>query len=281
MSKKITISCLQYTSLEDENETLKIINPLIENAASRKSDLIALPECSTFMCKNKINTMNQSKVEKDSISLSNIVKLARLYKVNILIGSLQTKLNNQNRLVNRSFLINSLGKIISRYDKIHMFDVKLENGQHFQESDTYKAGKKAIVSKLNIGDKKIYLGLSICYDLRFPNLYQDLANAGAEIISVPAAFTKVTGKAHWHTLLKARAIETGCFLIAPAQVGKHFDTRVSYGHSLMVTPWGKVIMDAKKTGPTVITANIDIDEVYKSRQMIPCIKNKREYKIKN
>ena len=280
MSNKIIVSCLQYTSLKSEIETLKKIGPLIKDAALRKSDLIALPECATFLCEGKNSTLQNACLEKNSVSIYEISKMAVSYKVNILIGSLQIRLNeNKKLLANRSYMINKSGKIVNKYDKIHMFDVKLKNGQEFNESKIYSSGKKAIVSKLEVKNRKYFIGLTICYDLRFPNLFQDLAKAGSEIICVPSAFTKTTGKVHWHTLLKARAIETGCFFLAPAQVGTHFPGRESYGHSLIVNPWGEVLADGEqKEG--IITSKLDINEVNKTRMMIPNLKNQKKYSIK-
>ena len=281
MSKEIIVSCLQYKSLQNEKETLKKITPLIEKAASINSDIVALPECATFINKEKKQTIQNSDFENNSISISKITKLAKDFKINILIGSLQTKVpSNKNYfIVNRSFLINRNGKIIQRYDKIHMFDVELPNGQEFKESNIYTAGNKAIISELNVRKKIYKLGLTICYDLRFPSLFQDLATAGAEIIFVPSAFTKTTGKYHWHTLLKSRAIETGCFVVAPAQVGKHFINRESYGHSLIISPWGIVLADGH-TKEGIISAKIDIDEVKKTRKMMPTLSNQKKYSIK-
>ena len=160
-----------------------------------------------------------------------------------------------------------------------MFDVKLSCGQEFNESKIYTPGKEAKISKIKVRNNSFFLGLTICYELRFPNLYQDLAKAGAQIISVPSAFTKTTGKAHWVTLLRARAIETGCFIIAPAQIGPHFLGRESYGHSLIIDPWGKILANAK-TKESIITAKIDIDDVSKSRGKISNLINQREYSIK-
>ena len=203
-------------------------------------------------------------------------------QVNILIGSLQTKVIFRNKknccLVNRSFFINTKGIVINKYDKIHMFDVILSDKEKFIESDTYLSGDKAVLGELNVNGNKIKFGLTICYDLRFPGLFRDLAKAGAEIIFVPSAFSKTTGKLHWHALLKARAIENGCFIIAPAQTGEHFKGRSSFGHSLIVSPWGEILADAKKT-EGIVTSKINIQEVYMCRKKIPSLKNGKRYKF--
>ena len=171
-------------------------------------------------------------------------------------------------------MIGPTGDILYKYDKIHLYDVKLPNGDVFRESDTYKSGNKAIIAEIK--KNKIKIGLTICYDLRFPHLYQDLAVNGAEIIVVPSAFSNLTGPVHWHTLLKARAIETGAFIIAPAQTGSHECGRTSYGHSLIVSPWGEIIKDAKKK-VGIIHSNIDLNEVIKARKAIPSLNSKKIY----
>jgi len=284
MSSEIIISCLQYTSFQNEEVTLKKISKLIKKASDRKSSLIALPECSTFIYQDKNNTIENASFENESLTIKTIKKLAIHYRINILIGSLQTKVFNKNKnnffLVNRSFLIDIKGNIICKYDKIHMFDVILSDKEKFFESKTYTSGDKAIIGKLNFGKKKIKFGLTICYDLRFPHLYRDLAKAGAEIIFVPSAFAKTTGKDHWHSLLKARAIENGCFIIAPAQTGIHFRGRKSFGHSLIISPWGKILADGK-TKEGVITSKINIDEVNACRKKLPSLANEKSYKLEN
>ena len=281
MSNKILVSCIQYRAFEDEVKTLKKLLPMIINAAKNKPDLITLPECATFLCSNKRKTLLSATKEECSLTIREISKLAKSLKLNILIGSLQTiiKISNKKELVNRSFLINFDGKIVQRYDKIHMFDVTLPNGKTYNESKTYTNGEKAVISNLIVGKKVYKLGLTICYDIRFPMLYRALAKAGAQIITVPSAFTKKTGESHWHALLKARAIETGCYLIAPAQVGKHFQGRETYGHSLIVSPWGKVLADGGKK-ECIINAKIDISKVNKTRSMIPSLSNEKKFTLK-
>ena len=172
------------------------------------------------------------------------------------------------------FLIGPNGRILYKYDKIHLYDVILPNGDIFKESDTYSGGKTAVIAKIKTNNIKI--GMTICYDLRFPRLYQDLALNGAEIIVVPSAFSNVTGPVHWHTLLKARAIETGSFIIAPAQTGKHECGRISYGHSLIISPWGRILKDAKKK-VCIISAKINLYEVVAARKAIPCLHSIKHY----
>ncbi len=207
------------------------------------------------------------------MSLQTLIEIAKTNSIYLLIGSLPIKL--QKKIANRSFLIGPNGNILYKYDKIHLFDVKLPNGEVFEESNTYSQGSKAIIAK--IGQKNnIKIGMTICYDIRFPHLYQDLAQNGAEIITVPSAFSSITGPVHWHTLLKARAIETGCFILAPAQTGRHECGRKSFGHSLIVSPWGEIIAEAD-TGIGLISTTINLDEVKGARLAIPSLSSRKTY----
>ena len=251
------VACIQYKSYEDEKKTLKKLIPLIYSAAQKKIDLITLPECATFLNTNKSDTMMNASFERNSFSLSMIKEIAKNLDVNILIGSLQTleyKMLTK-KLFNRSFLINRKGNVICKYDKIHMYDVKISKQQSYQESKTYESGQSAKIAKLKINGKYYKIGMTICYDLRFPYLFRDLALNGADLITVPSVFMHITGKDHWHSLLKARAIETGCYIVAPAQYGHYLNKRKSYGHSLIVSPWGKILKDAK-TENNIIIADI-------------------------
>ncbi len=274
------VACIQYKSYESEKQTLKKIIPLIYNTAKKKVDLITLPECATFLNVDKSETMINASFEKDSLSLKIIKETAKNLNVNILIGSLQTLeyMMYKKKLFNRSFLINRKGKIISKYDKIHMYDVRINKNQSYQESKTYESGNSAKIAKLRINGKYFKIGMTICYDLRFPHLFRDLALNGADLITVPSVFMHITGKDHWHNLLKARAIETGCYIVAPAQYGRYFNKRKSYGHSLIVSPWGKILADAK-TDKNIIVSNIDKNEIKKARSKIPSLYVNKEYKI--
>ena len=272
-SNVISVSCLQYTSTTNELHTLEMINPLINKAIDLGSDIIALPECATALQGDPSNTIKLAKTQSENISLKILKEIAKTNSVHILIGSLPIKTNN--KITNRSFLIGPNGKTLYKYDKIHMFDVNLPNGESYKESDTYSPGSKAVLAKVKL-QKIVKIGMTICYDLRFPKLFQDLAINGAEIITVPSAFSKNTGKLHWHTLLRARAIETGCFIIAPAQTGTHCKGRKTYGHSLIISPWGKIIADAKKE-TNLINAKINLDIVKEARLAIPNLNAQRKY----
>ena len=272
MNRKLSIACLQYSSAKNEKHTLETIKDLIDKALDIDAELITLPECATSLQKNSVLTNELAKTEDENFSLQILKEIAKLNSVFILIGSLPIKVDD--KLVNRSFLVGPKGDVLYKYDKIHLYDVNLPNGDIYRESDTYKSGNKAIIAKIK--KNKIKIGLTICYDLRFPHLFQDLAVNGAEIIVVPSAFSNLTGPVHWHTLLKARAIETGAFIIAPAQTGYHECGRTSYGHSLIVSPWGEVLKDAKEE-IGIIHANINLDEVMKARRAIPALNSKKGY----
>jgi predicted amidohydrolase len=178
------------------------------------------------------------------------------------------------RAANRSFLFAADGSVLARYDKLHMFDVDLPGGESYRESDTFRPGDSAVVADLPWAR----LGLSICYDVRFPYLYRDLARAGADVIAVPSAFTRQTGEAHWHVLLRARAIETGCFIVAPAQTGTHHKDRKTFGHSLIVDPWGRVLADAG-TEPGIVAADIDLERISAARGAVPALSHDRAYHV--
>ena len=180
------------------------------------------------------------------------------------MGSVPERFNTS-KFVNRSYLFDSFGLQKTVYDKINLFDVYLNKNENYLESKNYKAGNKVIISKLSWGN----LGMSICYDLRFPNLYKKLAKKGADFFSIPAAFTFTTGKAHWHSLIRSRAIENGCFVFAPAQCGMHDNGRKTYGHSMIVDPWGRILVEAKNNEKQIICATIDINEIKECRKKIP------------
>jgi deaminated glutathione amidase len=273
MSINLSLTCLQYTATKQESITLKAIKPLINQALDVGSDFIALPECATSLQNKPEITKKLATIETENITLQTFMETAKENKVHILIGSLPIKIGH--KIANRSFLIGPSGNILYKYDKIHLFDVKLPNGEMFKESNTYSRGSKAIIATIE-QKKKVKIGMTVCYDLRFPHLYQDLAQNGAEIITVPSVFSDITGPVHWHTLLKARAIETGCFVIAPAQTGLHQCGRKSFGHSLIISPWGEILADAGRD-VCIINAKINLDEVQKARQAIPSLISKKNY----
>ena len=245
------VSCIQLKSNNKVEQNLKKTIKLIYKAANQKADFILTPEVSSIFSLSKKDLIKSCKSMKEDVYLIGIKKIAKQLKKWILIGSLIIK-TGKNKLVNRSILIDRSGNIRSYYDKIHMYDAKLSKKEKYFESKVFNAGKKIKSFKLPWGR----LGMSICYDLRFPNLYRKLAKNGSIFLSIPSAFTETTGKKHWHSLLKARAIENYSYIFAPAQGGTHYNGRKTYGHSLIISPDGKVIKELKKS-EGVITTDID------------------------
>jgi predicted amidohydrolase len=253
----------------DVAENTEAASSLIREAAGQGAQLIATPEMTTLLDRNPGAAWEKSTTEEADPGLAAFRALARELKATLLIGSISIRAEDR-KCANRSFLIGPQGDVVARYDKIHMFDVQLGAGNIYRESDSFAAGGEAIVAPLPEG----ILGMTVCYDVRFPDLYRQLAVAGAQIIAVPAAFTRITGEAHWHVLLRARAIETACFVIAPAQGGKHADGRETYGHSLIIDPWGEILTEAG-TEPGVITATLDLVKVDEARRKIPSLSHVR------
>jgi deaminated glutathione amidase len=260
------VSCIQLRSNDKIQDNLKKTKKLIIRAINQGSDFILTPEVSSLFSLNKRQLLKICKPMNEDIYLNGIKKLAKKYKKFILIGSLIIKVK-KNKLVNRSVLINNDGSIKSYYDKIHMYDAILSNKEKYFESKTFTAGKK--IKSVNLPWGK--LGLSICFDLRFPNLYRKLSKTGCIFLSIPSAFTETTGKKHWHSLLKARAIENFSYVFAPAQCGTHFNGRKTFGHSMIVSPDGKILKELKKV-EGVITATIDKELPKQLRRIIPSLK---------
>ena len=261
------VSCIQLKSNNNILYNLKKTEKLISKAVKQKSDFILTPETSSLFSLEKKKLLKICKPMKEDIYLNGIKKLAKKYKKWILIGSLIVKVS-RNRLVNRSVLVDKTGKIRAYYDKIHMYDVVLSKREKYFESKTFTAGKKIKSSNLPWGK----LGLSICYDLRFPNMFRKLSKVGCDYFSIPSAFTETTGKRHWHSLLKARAIENFCYIFAPAQGGTHYNGRKTFGHSMVVSPDGKILKELKKS-EGVITVTINPTLPKKLRSISPSLKS--------
>jgi deaminated glutathione amidase len=268
---QIKVACLQMRSGTDVTENISEASALIRQAATQGAELIATPEMTTLLDRKPGAVWQKATTEEADLGLKAFRSLAAELKTTLLIGSMPIRAAGH-KCANRSFLIGPDGQVKARYDKIHMFDVKLNAGNVYRESDSFAAGAEAVVAALPAG----LLGMTICYDVRFPDLYRQLAWAGAKIIAVPAAFTRITGEAHWHILLRSRAIETGCFLLAPAQGGKHQDGRETYGHSLIIDPWGEILAEAGED-PTVITATLDLSKVDEVRGRIPSLSHARDF----
>jgi predicted amidohydrolase len=246
---------------------------LIGEAKSAGADYVQTPEMTNILAAKREQLFAAIVAEEADSTLATLRELARKLAITVHIGSLAIK-HSPERAVNRSFLIAPSGEIAARYDKIHMFDVDLADGESYRESNSYRPGETAVLADLPWGR----LGLTVCYDLRFPALYRALAEAGATLLAIPSAFTRQTGEAHWHVLMRARAIENGCFVFAAAQGGKHENGRETYGHSLIVDPWGRVLAEGG-TEPGVVMAEIDVGEVAKARGRIPSLEHGRRFEI--
>jgi predicted amidohydrolase len=246
----------------------------IRAAAGSGCHYVQTPEVTTLFETDRVRLFAETKPEDGHPALAQFSDLARELSIWLHIGSMGI-LVSPDKIANRSFLFSPQGEIAARYDKIHMFDVDLPGGESYRESRNYQAGERGVVVDLPWGG----LGLTICYDIRFPYLYRALAKAGARFIAIPAAFTVPTGMAHWHTLIKARAIETQCFVLAAAQAGQHETGRATYGHSLIVSPWGDVLAEADATTPTVITADIDLAVLETARSRVPSLTHDRPFDI--
>jgi predicted amidohydrolase len=271
---QIMVACVQMRSGVDVAENIAAAAPLIRDAAGRGADLIATPEMTTLIDRRPGAVWEKSTIEEADPGLKAFRALAAELRKTLLIGSIAVR-TDQGKCANRSFLIGPDGEVQARYDKIHMFDVQLNAGNIYRESDSFAAGSEAVIASLPAG----VLGMTVCYDVRFPDLYRQLALSGAKIIAVPAAFTRITGEAHWNILLRSRAIETGCFILAPAQGGKHQDGRETYGHSLIIDPWGEVLAEAG-VDPCVITAALDLSKVDDVRAKIPSLRHMRDFRVR-
>jgi deaminated glutathione amidase len=269
MSMSFTAACVQFTAGPDPEPNLRVVSDLIRRARDAGADFIMTPEITGMFEPKRDRHLAKATDEATNPVIAAFRDLARETGAWLLLGSTPIKLEAE-RLANRSFLLAPDGAIAARYDKIHMFDVDLKNGESYRESALYRPGESSILATLPWGT----LGMTVCYDLRFPYLYRALAQAGADFLSIPAAFTVPTGKAHWHVLQRARAIENACFVFAPAQWGEHAEGRKTFGHSLIVDPWGEILADAGE-GVGFITAEIDTAKIAEARRMVPALRHDR------
>lgn len=260
-------------------DNLESAEALIRAAAKGGADYIQTPENTALMELEPALVLSQVQPEAQSVPLARFRALAAELGIWLHLGSLGIKVD-QARIANRSFLIDPKGAITARYDKLHMFDVDLPGGESYRESDSYDAGTKGVVAALSPGGCPVQLGMTICYDLRFPGLYRALAMAGATMIAIPAAFTKQTGAAHWHALVRARAIETCCYVLAASQGGLHENGRETFGHTMIVSPWGDILAEAGED-PGVIFADIDLARVHDMRSRIPSLRHGRHFEVEN
>jgi predicted amidohydrolase len=265
------VALVQMTASDDPAHNIEQLESALETAARGSADFVCTPEVSNCLSTSRSHQHAVLLPEPRDPTLAAMRRAAQKYGFWLLLGSLALRTADpQGRFANRSFLIDPEGRVKGRYDKIHMFDVDLTETESFRESAAYRPGTRATMVQTPWGG----LGLSICYDLRFPELYRALAQAGASFLTIPSAFAPETGVAHWETLLRARAIETGCFVIAPAQTGEHpasnGKSRRTYGHSMVVAPWGEVLVDAG-TAPCVTFLDIDPGEVDIARRRVPAV----------
>jgi len=280
MTARFHIACVQMTSAREPGPNIKAASAHVCAARDAGAQLVMLPEVVNMVETPGPLTLEKACVEAEDPFFSAMRALAQKTGIWLLVGSIILKSDrplakthdgdSREILVNRSLLIDAAGGVVARYDKIHMFDVDLEDGESYRESKSYRPGAAAVVAETPWGT----LGMTVCYDLRFPHLYRTLAHRGASYLSIPSAFTQTTGAAHWHVLMRARAIENGCFVFAPAQCGVHESGRKTYGHALIVDPWGRVLADGGKE-PGIISAEINPAEIRNVRDRIPSLTHDR------
>lgn len=269
----VKVAAVQMRSGTSPERNAADFEKLVREAASKGAQYVQTPEMTGALVRGKDELKAILKPEAEDLIARKGAELAKELGIYLHVGSTAIA-RDDGKVANRGFIFAPSGEKIASYDKIHMFDVEIPDGQSYRESATFRPGEEAVTADLPWGK----LGLSICYDMRFPYLYRSLAHAGASFLAVPAAFTEFTGRAHWHVLLRARAIETGCFVFAPAQCGTHVADRRTYGHSLVVAPWGEVLADAGEE-PGVITAHIDPARVTEARRMVPALSHDKPLKV--
>ncbi|HYE51755.1 MAG TPA: carbon-nitrogen hydrolase family protein [Azospirillaceae bacterium] len=263
---------VQVSAGTEIQPNLEAAGELVRRARDRGAEFIALPENVSMIVQGRHKVLARAKPEAEHPGVPFFQELARETGAWLMTGTLACLLED-GRVANRCFLVDPAGTVVARYDKIHMFDVDLAGGESYRESATFRPGNRAVAAPTPWGG----LGLTVCYDLRFAYLFRALAKAGSSMITVPAAFTVPTGRAHWHVLLRARAIETGCFVLAPAQVGTHDEGRRTFGHSLIVSPWGEVLADAGGEEPGIALADLDLTKVEEARRMVPSLTHDRAF----
>ncbi len=272
---KMRVAAVQMCSGISPAENAQALERLVGEAAKRGATYVQTPEMTGLVQKDRSQLMKLVKSEEADLIAATAASLASKHGIFLHIGSTPIAVEN-GKVANRALLYSPEGKILARYDKIHMFDVDLDNGESWRESAVYEPGREAVLARLPFGQ----LGFAICYDLRFPHLFREQAQAGAQILTAPAAFTKQTGQAHWDILVRARAIENGAFMIAAAQAGVHEDGRETFGHSMIVDPWGRIVASAGGEGEAIIVADLDLDAVAQAHAKIPNLKNGKSFEFK-
>jgi len=273
-TKGFRVGLVQMCTGRDVEKNLADAGGLIREAAAQGAQYVQTPEITTLMEMERARLFAAIRPEEGNPAVAQFSALARELAIWLHIGSMAVLLGN-GKIANRSLLFTPGGQIEARFDKIHMFDVELPGGETYRESKNYQAGDSAVLADLPWGT----LGLTVCYDLRFPHLYRSLAQAGADFLAIPSAFTRKTGEAHWHVLLRARAIENGCFVLAAAQAGDHESGRATYGHSLVVSPWGEILAEADGIHPMVIVADVKSSDVEEARKRIPSLQHDRPFQV--
>lgn len=272
------VALVQLSSSDDPAKNLKVTLDRVREAAAAGARFVLTPEVTNCVSASRTHQRSVLRNEEDDETLAVLSDAARELDIWLLIGSLALSVKDEERFVNRSFVISPSGRVCARYDKIHMFDVTITEEETYRESAGYRPGNEAVLTQVD--DVKV--GLSICYDVRFPYLYRELCKAGAQIVVVPSAFAVDTGAAHWEALLRSRAIENGVFVLAPAQCGNHDVSRgrarKTYGHSMAVDPWGKVLACASN-GPCVTLVDLELDAVENARRRIPSLSHDRTYSL--
>ncbi|MGY6569100.1 MAG: carbon-nitrogen hydrolase family protein [Salinarimonas sp.] len=267
-----TVACVQMRSGRDPAKNRDDAVRLVAEAADAGAVFVQTPEMTSLVERERNRLFENIHRQEDDVTLAALRETARARGITLQIGSLAVR--DGDKVANRAFLIDPQGDIRAQYDKIHLFDVDLPNGETWRESRTYQGGERAVLAHTALG----LVGLSICYDIRFPYLYRAQAKAGAVILGAPACFTRQTGEAHWHVLNRARAIENGCFMISATQGGLHEDGRETFGHSLIIDPWGRILAEGG-TEPGVILAEIDLEDVARARGRVPSLRHDREFAI--
>jgi deaminated glutathione amidase len=273
-ANRFRVGLVQMCAGRDVEKNLADASGLIRAAAAQGARYVQTPEITTLMEMERARLFAAIRPEDGNPAVALFSALARELAIWLHIGSMAVLLGN-GKIANRSLLFTPGGEVEARFDKIHMFDVELPGGESYRESKNYQAGDSAVLADLPWGT----LGLTVCYDLRFPHLYRALAQAGADFLAIPSAFTRKTGEAHWHVLLRARAIENGCFVLAAAQAGDHESGRATYGHSLVVSPWGEILAEADGVHPMVIVADVKSDDVAEARKRIPSLQHDRPFQV--
>ena len=270
---RFTAACIQRRSGRDPSANRDAAVAGVRDAAARGAAYVQTPEMTSLVERSRERLFANVTTEDRDPTLAALREAARETSTVVQVGSIAVR--SGDKIANRAYLIDAEGAIVAAYDKLHLFDVDLPSGERWRESATYTAGACAVAAETSLAT----IGLTICYDIRFPGLYRALAEAGAEVLTAPACFTRQTGAAHWHVLQRARAIETGAFLISAAQGGVHEDGRETFGHSLIVDPWGRILADAGGDEPGLILAEIDLAQVADARARIPSLKHGRAFTV--